>query len=124
MLSFTVESAYVGNLQGPPVTIERRRATEEGLVRKEVRSTAALVADPAKVVRATATLGAGALEGVAVATFGAALVRAVLCAAPFFFFFVVVVGVPDKSKPDSSIAAMQFHKRRIICNAMTGLPRG
>jgi hypothetical protein len=115
-----VESAYVGDLHGPPVTIERRRASEvEGaVVRKDVRTIGALPDDPARVVRATATLGAGGLGAVAVAGFGAAflaaLVAAVLCAALFFFFFVVVVGVPDKSSPDSSIAAMKFEKRRII----------
>jgi hypothetical protein len=117
-----VESAYVGNLHGPPVTIERRRAKEDDgvVVRRDVRTIVALLDDPAMVVRVTATLGAGAggLDAVAVAGFGTAfltaLVATVLCAALFFFFFVVVVGVPDKSSPDSSIAAMKCKKWRII----------
>jgi hypothetical protein len=102
------------------VTIERRRANEveEVVVRKEVRTIGALVEDPATLRRTTASLGAGAADAVAVAGFGAAffaaLVATVLCAELFFFFLVVVVGVPDKSKPDSSIAAMKFEKRRII----------
>jgi len=114
-----VESAKVGNFQGPPVTIERRRAREldAAVVRTEVRTTVTRRAELPVLVRATASWGAGALA-VAVAGLAAIFVAALLadglCAELFFFFFVVVVGVPDNSKPESSNAAKKFEKRRML----------
>ena len=123
-----MESAYVGNFHGPPVTTGRRRRTvaveREFVVCKEVRTMAAFVPDAPAAVRLTAALVAGAFETVAVASFGTDFLE-LLAAVPrcaellFFFFVVVVVAVPHKSTPDSSIAAMKFEKRRIISNAAT-----
>ena len=86
------------------------------MVLREVRTTAA--DDVATPRRTTATLGEGAFEVVAVATFGAAFLAAVvavdLCAVLFFFFLVVVVGVPSRRTPDSNSAVERFERRRII----------
>src|SRR3954451_763682 len=78
-LSFMVESAKVGNFQGPPVTIERRRAREldAAVVRTEVRTTVTRRAELPVLVRATASWGAGALA-VAVAGLAAIFVAALL----------------------------------------------